>query len=150
MTAREYLKKPKELENEIRRKRQRLENLRGVVLNITPRYDVEAVQHSRDNNPLGSIAAEIVDIERELKFDADKLSELKAKVWKLLDLLDDERLKRVLWLKYCERKQWFSIAEELNLTRRHVLRLHRMAIDRLEKNFEKNKNVTPCHLDVTP
>lgn len=136
MTAKEYLNRLIELDDAINKKQQRLATLRDVALNTTPKCDSEAVQHSREKNPLENIMAKIVDLDRELDEDIDKLVDLKAEVWEQLDRLSDERYKRILWLHYAERKTWGYISNDVNLTRRHVIRLHKVALDSFNKILE--------------
>lgn len=133
MTAKEYLEQLIVLDKEINRKQQRLITLRDIVLNTTPAYEEEAVQHSRKRNPLENIMAKIVDLDREIDEDIDRLVDLKAEVWEQLDKLSDERLKRILWLKYAERKTWNYIADDVNITRRHAIRLHKVGVEAFKK-----------------
>jgi len=138
MTAKEYLNQLIAKDNEITRKQQRLETLRDVAVNTTPDYSGEAVQRTREKNPLENIMAEIIDLDREIDKDIDELVDLKAEVWEQIDKMEDERQKRILWLKYAERKSGKFIAEDLGLTQRHIRRLHTVALNSLEKVFVKN------------
>ena len=137
MTAKEYLEQLIVLDKEIDRKQQRLVTLREIVVNTTPTYEEESVQHSRKRNPLEDIMAKIVDLDREIDDDIDRLVDLKAEVWEQLDKLSDEKQKRILWQHYAERMSWTKIAENQGLTRRHIIRIHRLGSDNLEKIIEK-------------
>lgn len=150
MTAKEYLSQLITMDNAINRKQQRLATLRDVAINTTPQYAGEAVQHTREKNPLENIIAKIVDLDREIDEDIDALVDFKAEVWEQLDKLSDERYKRILWLKYAERKSGRYVAEDLGLTQRHIRRLHIQALDSFEKIIIKNKNVLSCPIDVRP
>lgn len=107
-----------------------------MAFNTTSQCDGEAVQRTREKNPLENIIAKIIDLDRELDEDIDKLVDLKAEVWEQLDRLSDERYKRILWLHYAERKTWGYIANDVNLTRRHVIRLHKVALDSFNNILE--------------
>lgn len=137
MTAKEYLTQLITLDDEIKRKQQRLETLRDVALNTTPHYESEAVQHTREKNPLEKIMAKVIDLDREIDSDVDALVDLKTEVWEQLDRMEDERYKKILWLKYAERKTWKFIANDVVLTRRHAIRLHKPALDAFEKILKK-------------
>lgn len=141
MTAKDYLCQLIIMDDEINRKHQRLVTLRDVALNSTPQYDGEAVQRTREKSPLENIMAKIVDLDREIDEDIDALFDFKAEVWEQLDKLWDERYKRILWLHYAERKTWGYIAKDVNLTRRHVIRLHKVALD----SFDKILEIKKCH-----
>nr|DAH06916.1 MAG TPA: Protein of unknown function (DUF1492) [Caudoviricetes sp.] len=141
MTAKEYLTKLILIAEEISRKQQRLETLRDVALNTTADFSSEFVQHTREKNPLENIMAKIVDLSREIDSNLDMFIDLKAEVWEQLDKLSDERHKRILWLKYAERRTWSYIASNIYLTRRHVMRLHKVALD----NFDTILELQKCH-----
>ena len=110
MTAKEYLNQLIAMDNAINRKQQRLATLRDVAMNTTPNYADEAVQRTREKNPLENIMSKIVDLDREIDEDIDALVDFKAEVWEKLDKIADERYKRILWLRYADRKTWRYIA----------------------------------------
>ncbi len=137
MTAKEYLNRLIVMDNEITRKQQRLETLRDVAMNTSPEYGGEAVQRTREKNPLENIMTKIIDLDRDIDADIDALVDLKAEVWEQLDKIQDERYKRILWLHYAERKSWTQIAGIENLTRRHIIRLYGESIKIFEKVIKK-------------
>lgn len=73
MTAKEYLNQLIAMDNAINRKQQRLATLRDVAMNTTPNYADEAVQRTREKNPLENIMSKIVDLDREIDEDIDAL-----------------------------------------------------------------------------
>jgi len=143
MNAKEYLNRISQLDGEIKRKQQRCRTLRDVAMNTSVKHSGESVQQTREKNPLEKILTKVIDLERQIEKDEALLVDLKAEVWEQLDNLEDERHKRILWLHYAERKTWNDISGELYLTRRHVIRLHKVALDCLEKILKKSPHVTP-------
>ena len=133
MTAKEYLNQLIAMDNAINRKQQRLATLRDVAMNTTPNYADEAVQRTREKNPLENIMSKIVDLDREIDEDIDALVYFKAEVWEKLDKIADERYKRILWLRYADRKTWRYIALELNFTIRYIHKMHLKALAELDK-----------------
>lgn len=135
MTAKEYLNQLIAMDNAINRKQQRLATLRDVAMNTTPNYADEAVQRTREKNPLENIMSKIVDLDREIDEDIDALVDFKAEVWEQLDKIADERYKRILWLRYADRKTWryIAIALELNFTIRYIHKMHLKALAELDK-----------------
>ena len=133
MTAKEYLNQLIAMDNAINRKQQRLATLRDVAMNTTPNYADEAVQRTREKNPLENIMSKIVDLDREIDEDIDALVDFKAEVWEKLDKIADERYKRILWLRYADRKTWRYIALELNFTIRYIHKMHSKALAELDK-----------------
>ena len=133
MTAKEYLNQLIAMDNAINRKQQRLATLRDVAMNTTPNYADEAVQRTREKNPLENIMSKIVDLDREIDEDIDALVDFKAEVWEKLDKIADERYKRILCLRYADRKTWRYIALELNFTIRYIHKMHLKALAELDK-----------------
>ena len=133
MTAKEYLNQLIAMDNAINRKQQRLATLRDVAMNTTPNYADEAVQRTREKNPLENIMSKIVDLDREIDEDIDALVDFKAEVWEKLDKIADERYKRILWLRYADRKTWRYIALELNFIIRYIHKMHLKALAELDK-----------------
>ena len=133
MTAKEYLNQLIAMDNAINRKQQRLATLRDVAINTTPNYTDEAVQRTREKSPLENIMTKIVDLDREIDEDIDALVDFKAEVWEQLDKIADERYKRILWLRYADRKTWRYIALELNFTIRYIHKMHLKALAELDK-----------------
>lgn len=133
MTAKEYLTRLTVMDDAINRKQQRLETLRSVALNTSPNYSTEAVQRTREKNPLEKIMAKVIDLDREIDSDIDALVDLKAEVWEQLDKMEDEVQKTILWLRYAERKTWSNIAATVYFTSRYVYKLHGRALENLDK-----------------
>lgn len=133
MTAKEFLMKLPKMNNEINQKQTRLSTLRSVAYNTSPNLSADVVQRTRDKRPLESIMVKIVDLDREINKCVDAFVDYKAVVWEQLDKLTDEREKQILWLRYAEEKTWNNISTILYLTPRHIMRIHKSALNNLEK-----------------
>ena len=137
MTAKEYLKSISQLDDEIKRKRQRCRTLRDVAMNTSIKYLGDAVQQTRDNNPLEKILAKVIDLERQIENEESRLVDLKAEVWEQLDKLEDETQKRILWLRYAENKTWKMIAKDICFSERYIRKLHAKGLIKLEELLKK-------------
>ena len=137
MTAKEYLKSISQLDDEIKRKRQRCRTLRDVAMNTSIKYSGYAVQQTRDNNPLEKILAKVIDLERQIESEESRLVDLKAEVWEQLDKLEDETQKRILWLRYAENKTWKMIAKDICFSERYIRKLHAKGLIKLEELLKK-------------
>ena len=137
MTAKEFLGGIAELEKEIVRKKQRCKTLRDVATNTSASNRTDDIQKSKEKSPLENIMVKVIDLEREIEADKAHLVNLKAKVWEQLDKLTDETQKRILWLRYAERKSWQYIVSEVSFTSRYVFKLHIKAIEELERILKK-------------
>ena len=137
MTAKEYLKSISQLDDEIKRKRQRGRTLRDVAMNTSVKYSGDTVQQTRDNNPLEKILAKVIDLERQIENEESRLVDLKAEVWEQLDKLEDETQKRILWLRYAENKTWKMIAKDICFSERYIRKLHAKGLIKLEELLKK-------------
>jgi len=137
MTAKEFLGGIAELEKEIVRKKQRCKTLRDVATNTSASNRTDDIQKSKEKSPLENIMVKVIDLEREIEADKAHLVNLKAKVWEQLDKLTDETQKRILWLRYAERKSWQYIVSEVSFTSRYVFKLHIKAMEELEGILQK-------------
>ena len=137
MTAKEFLGGIAELEKEIVRKKQRCKTLRDVATNTSVNNSSENIQKSKEKSPLENIMVKIIDLDREIEADEGTLVDLKAELWEQLDKLADETQKRILWLRYVNRKSWRHIASEVHFTSRYVFKLHIKAIEELERILKK-------------
>ena len=52
-------------------------------------------------------------------------------------LITDEIQKRILWLRYVDRKPWRYISSAVHFTSRYVYKLHIKALEELEKILNK-------------
>ena len=137
MTAKEYLSRISELENMIVRKKYRCRTFRDIATNTTVNNRGDAIQKSKVKSPLENIMVKVIDLEREIEAEEARLVDLKAEVWEQLDKLTDETQKRILWLRYVNRKSWRHIATEVHFTSRYVYKLHIKAIEELERILKK-------------
>ena len=137
MTAKEFLGGIAELEKEIVRKKQRCKTLRDVATNTSVNNSSENIQKSKEKSPLENIMVKIIDLDREIEADEGTLVDLKAELWEQLDKLADETQKRILWLRYVNRKSWRHIASEVHFTSRYVFKLHIKAMEELEGILQK-------------
>ena len=141
MTAKEFLLKIRYMNNNINNKLTRLETLKSVACNTSPHLSEDVVQRTREKSSLENIMVKIVDLSREIDNDIDTYNDYRVSVWEQLDKLYDERQKRILWLKYAEMKTWNEISESIYISPRHVMRIHKQALNNLEK-LMKNKKMS--------
>ena len=90
MTAKEFLNQISQLEKEITRKKQRCQTLRDVAMNTSVNNSNDAVQCTKEKNPLEKILTKVIDLDREIEKDEMALVDLKAEIWEQLDKLTDE------------------------------------------------------------
>jgi len=137
MTAKEFLLKIQHMNNRINNKLIRLETLKSVACNTSPHLSEDVVQRTREKSSLENIMVKVVDLSREIDNDIDAYNDYRVSVWEQLDRLYDERQKRILWLKYAERKTWNELSSILYISPRHIMRIHKQGLINLEKILKK-------------
>lgn len=83
---------------------------------------------SRSEN---EIINKYLDLERELKKDIAAVLEKKETVYKKLQVLDGLE-KDIMQLRYIGGLSWDEIADKINVSSRHVYRIHDKALEKLK------------------
>lgn len=131
MTVREYLEQPETLRLEIRRKQARIETLRRLSTRFSAQLSDVRVQSSPDPARMQAFLAEAADEEREVRrLEAERVRAL-ADAALLISALPDDRMARVMELRYLDRCRWEEIADRLECSGSAVFRLHRRALELL-------------------
>lgn len=114
-------------------KLEQIEELRSLLTGGALRYDKENVQTSLSNDLLPDTIANIIDLEQKINEDIDELIKRKEKARVLIEMLEDEGKKIVLYKRYFDNKTFEEISVECGYSWRHVHRLHGNALRELEK-----------------
>lgn len=140
MTAKEFLGRYRMLNIEIAAKREQADSIRELAESVS--HFSNAGGHNGGNGDrVGRYVAKLVDLENEIIVQTDRLVELKREIEDFIAAVDNPTLRQLLTLKYINDLTWEQVAERLNKSWRHTMRLHKIAL----KNFE---NVMVCHIDA--
>lgn len=139
MTAKEYLSQVGKMDSRLRLIGQKVERLRSVLEYRSP--SLEGAGGGGNADRLPDTVALIVEYEQQ----AEKLREEYIGKFREIDraiaAVPDAVLREVLERRYLFYQRWEQIAEEMNYSERHVLRLHGAALQQVKMSL----NVT---LDV--
>lgn len=127
MTAKEFLKKGMNLNNEINANIQSLDKLRALVYGTASKYDDVRVQTSPGNTQESNII-KLIDLENEINAKINRLIEYKSKMHDLINSVDNTLYRAILTDRYINCKTWDDIAEELGYSRMQIYRLHEQAL----------------------
>ena len=83
------------------------------------------------------------ELEDEINADIDKMIEWKRFASEMIESLDDDREKIILYKRYFEKKSFEQISVDTNYSWRQVHRLHGRALVVLENKY---KDVIECHM----
>ena len=129
MTAREYLERPETMRLEICRKRTRIETLRRLATRFSAPPDAVRVKASPDPSRMETFLAEAADEEQAIRLLEEKRKRALADAALLIARLPDEKMARILELRYLDRLGWEEITEEMGCCASRVYRLHQLALE---------------------
>lgn len=139
MNVKEFLNKIRKIDMMIDCKLNQIRELRSLITGRGIRYDEDKVQTSLSNNDLmADTIANIVELEQKINVDIDELIRYKERARKMIEKLEDDVQKVVLYKRYFDYKTFEQIAVECGYSWRHVFRVHQSALKDLEK-------ITTCH-----
>ncbi len=137
MNAKEFFQRNYYLEQRVNSRLRRLSDLRQLAGQVTPSLGREPVSGSADVHKLDGTIAKIVDMEREINEEIDRLVEAKCESMAVIRQVEHPDQQLVLELRYLDFKSWPSIAEEMGLSPCWVQTLHERALAAIENIFSQ-------------
>lgn len=135
MTAKQYLRQVKRLDNIINAKLEQIEKLRAMSINISRVMSPDKVHSQENRSKTEKIIVKIIDLEREVTNDIDRLVDLKREIMQKIDAMEDDNYKVLLTLRYLNFKTWEEIAVEMDYTFQWVHQLHKRALIEFERKY---------------
>lgn len=93
---------------------------------------------SSGKNDLSGYAAELDELERNLREERSERVEIYKDIAKRIKRLQSENEKDVLFYRYIKGMEWWEIAEKMNYTERWVLKIHGKALAHFRMPEEKS------------
>ena len=136
MKVPEVIRRPKDLRKEMERKQTRIDTLRRFAQQLTaPLQDVK-IKSSPDPARFQALLAEAADEEQELKKLEEERVQAVTEAVLAFSALPDERMIRIMELRYLEERSWEEIAEEMWISESRMFKLHKAAVAALGSNEE--------------
>ena len=132
MTAKEYLGQIRKYDVLIENKTKTVARLREQATGISVKMDKINVKTTARTDRLEETIVKIVDLENSILKDVEKIAELKGEVTRSIDKVGDADLINLLYKRYVHYKEWADIADEMNFSVQHVLRLHGKALHKVQ------------------
>ena len=126
MTTKQYLNQVRNLDKRINAKLDELSSLRALTEKVTASYS-EKVQVSI-SDAFTSNVAKIIDLEREINVEIDRLIRLRERITKEIDNMPSNIYSALLSSRYLEGKTWEDVAEMLHYDERQIFRIHENAL----------------------
>ena len=138
MTAKEYLRRIRDTESDLRSAEQDYQRVRDDVMNLKAiQYDKDKVSNSHIGDLSDAIAALDKYAER-VNAKWDELIVLRTEAEELIGEIADGRYRDVLHRHYLQGESWEYIAVGMGYTYHHIHKLHGQALNEFEAVFLKN------------
>ena len=133
MQVKEFLNKIRHIDMMIDCKCSQIKDLRDRLTSISCPMGGEKVQSTKDPDKFTDPVSKIIELEQEINEDIDKLINMKCVARKMIEQLDNEFEKLVLYKRYFENKTFEQISVEVNYSWRRIHQLHGDALIKLER-----------------
>lgn len=117
-------------DKKIRAKKETAAALYELAISV-PGIDTTTLKVQTSSRSENEIITKYLDLERELKKDIAAVLEKKETVYKKLQVLDGLE-KDIMQLRYIGGLSWDEIADKINVSSRHVYRIHDKALEKLK------------------
>lgn len=135
MNIRQFLGRHFEINNAINSKLEQLKELRHLAASAPSPTLSESHCTGTYSDRVGRTAARIIDLDREINEEIDRLVEIKIQIRGMIDTLHDSTQRTILERHYILHESWEVIAEKVGYSPRHITRLHNQAITALEAAY---------------
>ena len=130
MTKKEFLRQYLDLSREIDAKLEEVSRYRALATKVTQTLAPDKVQCTQGNK-MESIIAKLVDLEKEVDAEIDRMTEIRGAVVAAIANVPNSKYRTLLRHRYINGKTWEQIAVEMHYSYMHVCRLHGEALDKL-------------------
>ena len=127
-----YLKRYINLDREIERKLEEVARLRAKLTRVTEVFTAEPKGGGSIYGKTEEILAKIVDLEKEIDADVDRLIAVRDNIKSVIEVVEDDRERLLLQYRYLDGWTFEKIAVEMNYSWRQIHRLHSRALTNLK------------------
>ena len=142
MTAKQYLRQLKDIDNLISVKLAERERILSLGTRLSPALTDVRVDSSPPQDKIGDVAIRLAELAEEINRQIDRLVDLKQEATDLIDEIEDFRLRTLLYQYYVLNNTLEQTAVNMDITFRWVQRQHKKALQVFETVFEGRKDVT--------
>lgn len=135
MTAKEYLKRYKTINDSINCKLDEIEKLRELATRLSPTAMFDRSGNVSDK--VGRSVAKIVDLETEIDREVDELVETRRDMMQMISRLDNADMQLILEMRYIAMLSWSQIAEKMHWSTEKIFKLHGKSLKIIEKLLTK-------------
>ena len=121
-----------------------IEELRRRLQDVKSPTFGDRVQSTKDPDKFTNVINKIIELEKEVNEDIDKLIDNKNACRELIESLESNFYKVVLYKIYFEGKSLRTVADSLNVSVRQIARIRNKAIVQISKNSKNNDDFSKC------
>ena len=133
MTAKEYLRQLKTLDNMVNAKLLEKERIQALTTRVSVGSS-ERVQ-SGGGGGFENVVIRLGELKDEINADVDKLYDLKIEAGELISRIEDKNLQVILSMYYISNSTFEQVAENTDMSSRWVRKLHGKAIKKFEEIY---------------
>lgn len=138
MKAKDFLNQAYLLDQRIRSKAVQIESLNELATSCTSVMTGMPHNPSKSQSPMADAVTKIVDLQREISADMNKLVETKKAIFEVIRMVDDVELRTLLEQRYLCSSTWEEISIALDKKMRWTFILHDKALDAVQNILDKN------------
>lgn len=132
MDVKKFLRQAVELDALIDSHMKERDRYRQLSMTISSSRLEEHVSHSTPTEaPYAKWVECLVDKEREIDKEIDRLVSLKVEIDSFIDSVGNPKWQRILRSRYVMCMPWADVAEEMNCSLRHIQRIHKKILEDL-------------------
>lgn len=132
MTAKEYLEQAWTLDQRINCMLEQQSTLKELATRTTNVLRHDVVDQTRDVHAREEIIAKIIDMEKEIDAEIDRLVDLKREIYQVIGQVENPVYQTLLELRYLSFRTWDEIGAEMNYTRSTLMKYHKQALKEME------------------
>ena len=128
MTAKQYLKQARYLDERINTKIAQVSSLHDLATKATSTLSDMPGSPTRNTHRMEDIIIKILMLENEINADIDHLVDLKDEILSVIKAVDDEECRLLLEKRYLCFLHWEQIAVDMNYGIDNIFKLHKKAL----------------------
>ena len=142
MDIRKLLESHKEIDDRIELCLEEIARLRSLSERVSSCISPDVSRGKGGHSDrVGNYAVKIAELEIQTDKEIDRLVELRERIMKIVSSLDNNLERTVIERRYIMHESNEKIAERLGYCTRHITRVHRIALAKLEKMYNSEEKI---------
>mgnify|MGYP002546476161 CR=1 FL=1 len=136
LSARQYLGQLEVIDTKVQQKLEELETLMIGACGINGiDYSKDRVQTSSAGDTVGNAVTRYVSLNEEINAEIDEFADIKHKVIKEIQSLNNSNYIKVLFKVYVQYKSLKATADDMGISYQHVRNIHKKALEEFETMY---------------